>query len=32
MLLEADQEVIVMLVASDESCLVLTVTEKGYGK
>ena len=32
MMLEADQELIAMLVASDESKTVLTATENGYGK
>ncbi len=32
MMLEADQEVIAMIVASDESKTVLTATENGYGK
>lgn len=32
MMLESDQEVIAMLVASDESKTVLTATENGYGK
>ena len=32
MMLEPDQEVIAMLVASDESKTVLTATENGYGK
>jgi DNA gyrase subunit A len=32
MMLEADQEVIAMLVANDESKTVLTATENGFGK